>query len=374
MSAFSFTLEKTCSQARAGWFQTARGRVKTPAFMPVGTQATVKSLTPEDLLECNAQIILANTYHLYLRPGLDVIQTFSGLHNFMHWQKPILTDSGGYQVFSLAALKKLDENGVTFQSHLDGSSHTLTPEKAVAIQKTLNSDIAMCLDECIPYPATREQAEKSTALTKRWARRCKDEALDLGFENALFGIVQGGMYADLRQQAVFDICEIGFDGYAVGGLSVGEPREMMLEAAASALPLLPTDRPRYCMGLGKPEDLVDLVALGADMFDCVLPTRNARNGQLFVPWGTINIANAAHTNDPAPIDPSCTCYTCQNYSRAYLRHLYQARELLSYRLNTIHNIHYYQSLMASLRRAIMEDCFDDFYRQFMLACNRQADS
>ena len=387
---FKVIAESTETHARAGVLHTAHGDIETPIFMPVGTLGTVKSLSPEDLSDCGAQIILGNTYHLYLRPGCDVIELFSGLHNFMNWHRPILTDSGGFQVFSLAKLSKISEEGYSFQSHIDGSRHMLSPEKSVAVQLCLGADIIMCLDQCIPYPADRKAAEEAMALTTRWAGRCKT-ALDHGVGSphaavlekaatdregapvkwvdptpgqALFGIVQGGMFNDLRTRSVASLSRIGFDGYAVGGLSVGEPRELMMDVAAHTLPLLPKNRPRYVMGVGTPENLVDFIALGADMFDCVMPTRNARNGQLFTDSGTINIANARYKTDTDPVQPGCDCYTCRNYSRAYLRHLYMARELLVYRLNTIHNIHYYLHLMQRAREAVRNDRFDAFRKEF----------
>jgi len=333
--------------------------------MPVGTLATVKSLSPEDLLSCGAQIILGNTYHLYLRPGCDVIQAFSGLHRFMHWERPILTDSGGFQVFSLARLRKITEEGADFQSHIDGSRHLLTPEKAIEIQLCLQSDILMCLDQCIAYPATQKEAAEALDLTTRWARRCKAAWMDRSDDgHALFGIVQGGMYPELRRASADALVEMGFPGYAIGGLSVGEPMDVMLEMAEITLGHLPRTSPRYIMGVGTPENLVELVSRGADMFDCVMPTRNARNGQLFTTNGTLNIGNARFRADTAPIDAACACYTCRHYSRAYLRHLYLSREILAYRLNTIHNIHYYIRLMGQMRNAIMNDVFDDFRKNF----------
>ncbi len=353
---------------RIGIIHTAKGRIETPIFMPVGTLGTVKSLSPEELVSCGARIILGNTYHLYLRPGCDVIEKFHGLHAFMNWKKPILTDSGGFQVFSLARLSKIDESGYAFQSHIDGSSHLLTPEKAIDIQCCLGSDIIMCLDQCIAYPAEKNEAEKALALTTRWAYRCKQAWTEREApRNALFGIVQGGMYADLRRRSAEEMGELDLPGYAIGGLSVGEPKNQMLEMAAETLPLLPDDRPKYIMGVGTPEDMVELVSLGADMFDCVMPTRNARNGQLFTSFGTINISNARHRYDTRPADAECGCYTCRNYSRAYLRHLYLARELLAYRLNTIHNLYYYLHLMETMRDAIANEAFQhfkmDFYRR-----------
>ena len=365
MFSFKIIAESTTTRARAGIIQTAHGVIETPVFMPVGTLGTVKSLSPEELLDCEATIILGNTYHLYLRPGCDVIRRFSGLHGFMHWNRAILTDSGGFQVFSLAKLRKITEDGVAFQSHIDGSSHMLTPEKAVEIQICLNADVMMCLDECIPYPADRSQTQNALKLTARWADRCKktweEHSQDAG---ALFGIVQGGMYKEFRAMAADDMVEKNFSGYALGGLSVGEPKDLMLEMADFTLPRLPAAKPRYVMGVGTPQDLVQLVALGADMFDCVLPTRNARNGQMFTPTGTINICNSRFKYDTDPIDSECLCYTCRNYSRAYLRHLYMSKELLAYRLNTIHNIHYYITLMRRMRTAICNGTFDDFRNDF----------
>jgi queuine tRNA-ribosyltransferase len=362
-----FELIKNCdlTSARAGILKTNHGSIETPVFMPVGTQATVKAMSPEELKAIGAQIILGNTYHLYLRPGCDTIDRFAGLHRFMNWDRPILTDSGGFQVFSLSKLRKLTEAGYAFQSHIDGSRHMLSPEKSIEVQICLNSDIIMCLDQCLEHPATHEQAEAALSLTTRWARRCKtfwQERTDR--HNSLFGIVQGGMFADLRARSAEAIATIGFPGYAIGGLSVGEPKELMMEMAARTLPLLPDDRPRYMMGVGTPEDLVELVALGADMFDCVMPTRNARNGQLFTERGTINICNARFRTDEGPVDPSCGCYTCRHYSLAYLRHLYTAREILAYRLNTIHNLHYFVNLVKAMRAAILVGTFDQFKNAF----------
>jgi queuine tRNA-ribosyltransferase len=362
---FKEIARSTTTPARAGIIHTARGDIETPVFMPVGTLATVKSLSPEELLSCGAQIILGNTYHLYLRPGCDVIQAFSGLHRFMHWQKPILTDSGGFQVFSLARLRKMTEEGADFQSHIDGSRHLLTPEKAIEIQFCLNSDIIMCLDQCIAFPATQKEAADALELTTRWAKRCKTVWKDRASDSqALFGIVQGGMYPELRRASAEALVEMEFPGYAIGGLSVGEPADVMLDMAEITLGHLPRSAPRYIMGVGTPENLVELVSRGADMFDCVMPTRNARNGQLFISNGTLNISNARFRTDPAPIDAACACYTCRRYSRAYLRHLYLSREILAYRLNTIHNIYYYISLMQGMRNAIMKDAFDDFRKTF----------
>ena len=363
MFNFEIVSASKTTKARAGLLQTTRGVVETPVFMPVGTLATVKSLSPEELLDCGTQIILGNTYHLYLRPGCEVIRRFSGLHGFMHWDRPILTDSGGFQVFSLAKLRKINEEGVIFQSHIDGSEHILTPEKSIEIQICLGSDIIMCLDECIKYPAGRDYTRDALELTTRWAKRCKKAWEDNG-ENALFGIVQGGMMKDLREISADTLVEIGFNGYAIGGLSVGEPKDIMLEMADITLPRLPDNKPKYVMGVGTPEDLIELVALGADMFDCVIPTRNARNGQMFTKYGTINICNSSFKHDTEPIESGCMCYTCRNYSRAYLRHLYMAKELLAYRLNTIHNIHYYISHMKHIRRAICQGEFEEFRKDF----------
>ncbi|UCF95777.1 MAG: tRNA guanosine(34) transglycosylase Tgt [Desulfobacterales bacterium] len=365
MNRYEVVARSSSSRARAGLLRTAHGVIETPVFMPVGTAASVKALTPEELRAVGAQIILGNTYHLYLRPGCDVIQRFSGLHRFMNWEGPILTDSGGFQVFSLAKLAKITETGVTFQSHIDGSSHLLTPEKAIEIQFGLGADIVMCLDNCISYPARREDARQALENTSHWAARCKKkwQTGDNG-HHALYGIVQGGMFKDLRARSAEDLLRIGFNGYAMGGLSVGEPTEVMLEMADFTLALLPDSRPKYIMGVGTPANLIELVALGADMFDCVLPTRNARNGQLFSHDGTMNICNARFKDDTGPIDADCRCYTCRNYSRAYLRHLYLARELLSYRLNTIHNLHHFLSLMQQVRRAIIADEFEILRENF----------
>ena len=334
--------------------------------MPVGTQATVKAVSPEELLAVGARIILGNTYHLYLRPGVEIVRRFGGLHGFMHWDRPILTDSGGFQVFSLAELSRISEEGYAFQSHLDGGArHLLTPEAAIEVQMGLNSDIMMCLDQCIAYPADRQAASEALALTTRWARRCKDTWQAVPeCPNLLFGIVQGGMFKDLRIRSAEEIVEVGFPGYAVGGLSVGEPKELMLEMAGHTLPLLPTDAPRYVMGVGTPADLVDMIAMGADMFDCVMPTRNARNGQLFTRKGTLNISNARYRGETDPIEPGCECYTCRNYSRAYLRHLYHAKEILAHRLTTIHNLHFYLNLVKQVRMAILEGTFAQFRRDF----------
>jgi queuine tRNA-ribosyltransferase len=362
---FDIVKQSTMSPARAGILHTAHGPVETPVFMPVGTRGSVKSVTPEELKACGAQIILGNTYHLFLRPGREVVSRFGGLHRFMHWPHPILTDSGGFQVFSLAKLARITAEGVAFQSHIDGSTHLLSPEKAIEIQGWLDADIMMCLDQCTAYPATFEAARKAADITCEWARRCKDawKSCANGHQ-ALFGIVQGGMHAELRRKSAEDLTELDLSGYALGGLSVGEPLDHMLNTAAAALPLLPAEKPRYVMGVGRPEDLIDMVCLGADMFDCVLPTRNARNGQLFTARGVITITNAEYRQDPDPPDANCTCYTCRNYSLAYLRHLFLSRELLAYRLNTIHNVHYFVQFVRQLRAAILADEFEAFKKRF----------
>ena len=348
--------------ARCGEVRTLHGTFATPVFMPVGTQATVKALTPENLVEAGAQIILGNTYHLFLRPGHELIRSFGGLHRFMHWDGPILTDSGGFQIFSLQDLAKITEEGAAFRSHLDGSRLFLGPEEAIRVQEALGSDIMMVLDTCIPYPADRDTAARATDLTGRWAARCRAAQADTG--QLLFGIVQGGMYPDLRRAALEQLRAIGFDGYALGGLSVGEPKELMLEMLAATADHLPADHPRYLMGVGTPEDLVEGVYHGIDMFDCVMPTRNARNGMLFTSQGRVVIKNACFQQDQRPLDENCGCYTCRNFSRAYLRHLFQSREILAYQLNSIHNITYYCTLMAGMRDAIREDRFLAFRRHF----------
>ncbi len=368
MSHFNFQLLKqdASSQARRGRISTRRGLIETPVFMPVGTQGTVKGLLPEALKEIGAQIILANTYHLYLRPGHELIRELGGLHKFMQWDRPILTDSGGFRVFSLADLRKITEEGASFQSHLDGSRHMLTPELSVEIQQALGSDIVMVFDECIPHPAERKYVVDSTNLSARWAKRCR-EVLPPGSESALFGIVQGGMHTDLRRQSAEQLQEIGFEGYALGGLSVGEETSLMYEMMEFSLPLLPEDQPRYVMGVGTPENLIEGIARGCDMFDCVMPTRNARNGVIFTSYGKISIKQARYREDPLPIDPDCDCYVCRNYSRAYLRHLYQSGEILASVLNTHHNLYYYQQLMAGARQALESGTFaayrSEFYRK-----------
>jgi len=359
-----FQLHAMChdTQARRATIHTRRGRIETPAFMPVGTQGTVKGMLPEQLKEIGAQIILGNTYHLYLRPGHERLARLGGLHKFMNWDRPILTDSGGFQVFSLGELRKIDEQGVRFQSHLDGSAHLLTPELSIAIQESLGADIMMVFDECIPHPATRAYVAESTARSTRWAARCKEARTDSSA--ALFGIVQGGMNQDLRRQSVLDLLEIGFDGYALGGLSVGESAEVMYQVMDWSLPLLPAECPRYVMGVGTPENLVEAVARGADMFDCVMPTRNARNGVLFTSFGKVSIKQARFSEDEMPIDPDCNCYVCSNYSRAYLRHLYQSNEILASVLNTTHNLYYYLHLMQRIRDAIAAGRYRAFREEF----------
>jgi queuine tRNA-ribosyltransferase len=373
LDSFSFDLlaEDSGSRARRGRMHTRRGVVETPVFMPVGTQGTVKAMYPETLQEIGAQIILANTYHLFLRPGHERVKKLGGLHKFMHWDRPILTDSGGFQVFSLGDLRKIDEEGVRFQSHLDGSSHVLTPESSIAVQEALGADIIMAFDECIPYPSSRDYIAASTDRSSRWARRCR-LARQVDDGAALFGIVQGGMHRDLRAKSVDDLVAVGFEGYALGGLSVGESAELMYEVMDWTLPLLPQAQPRYVMGVGTPENLVEGVRRGVDMFDCVMPTRNARNGVLFTSFGKVSIKQARYQDDPLPIDPACSCYVCRHYSRAYLRHLYQSNEILSSMLNTQHNLHYYHQLMVSMRNAIEENCFDAFSKDFY--AKRQSDA
>ncbi len=369
--AFHFKIfgKDPMTQARLGRVETSHGSFSTPAFLPVGTQGTVKSLTPEELLAVGVEAILGNTYHLYLRPGHETIGRLGGLHPFIHWEKPILTDSGGYQIFSLGDLRKISEEGVTFQSHLDGSLHFLSPERVIEIQKTLGSDIAMVLDECIPYPSPYEYVKSSTRRTTRWAERglrTKQEE-----DPALFAIVQGGMYPDLREESARNLAQMDFHGFAIGGLSVGEPKPVMMEILEGTLPLLPEKAPRYLMGVGTPEDILDAVVLGIDFFDCVLPTRNARNGTLFTSHGKLSIKQARYAEDKNPIDEQCSCYTCRHYSRAYLRHLYMAKEILSSRLNTIHNLFYYMNFLKEIREAIQRGKLLDFYRRHQTDPARQ---
>lgn len=357
-----FELLNTDGGARRGRITLARGTINTPAFMPVGTAATVKAMTAEDLAAAGAEVILGNTFHLMLRPGVTVISDHGGLHDFMHWERPILTDSGGFQIWSLAKLREINERGVTFQSPVDGAKVFLGPEEAIAIQHALGSDIVMVLDECTPFPARLTQAESSMELSLRWAARCKEAH---GQNSAaLFGIVQGGMYSGLREHSVRGLIDIGFDGYAIGGLSVGEPKDTMYQVLADVSSCLPLEGPRYLMGVGAPEDIVYAVCQGIDMFDCVLPTRNARNGWLYTSQGIIKIRNAAYTTDTNPLDPNCDCYTCRHYTRAYLRHLQQANEILGARLNTLHNLHYYLNLMSELRRAIETGDVAGYAREF----------
>jgi queuine tRNA-ribosyltransferase len=362
--SFKFTVVKKdpMTGARLGRMESGHGIVETPAFMPVGTQGSVKALSPRDLREANCQILLGNTYHLYLRPGVEVIRELGGLHRFMGWDGPILTDSGGYQVFSLSALRKITEEGVQFQSHVDGSSHLLTPEKVVGIQEELGSDIAMVLDECIPYPASREYARASTRRTVRWAERSLRARQKTGA--ALFGIIQGGMYEDLREECVRNMKELPFEGFAAGGLGVGEGETVLNSTGELTARLLPENRPRYLMGVGRPEDLMFAVGCGYDLFDCVLPTRNARRGALFTSRGKLSIKRAEFTRDPRPVDEACECYCCRNFSRAYLRHLFLCGEILAARLLSLHNVHFYHWLMAESRRAIREGRLQGWQREF----------
>ncbi len=360
-----FELIKTHGQARRGRLTFDRGTVETPAFMPVGTYGTVKAMTPEELRATGAEIILGNTFHLMLRPGTEVISAHGDLHDFMHWPGPILTDSGGFQVWSLAELRKMTEQGVTFASPVDGAKVFLGPEESMAVQRALGSDIVMIFDECTPYPATQAEAADSMRRSLRWAERSKTAHSDSAA--ALFGIVQGGMYADLRAESAAGLCAIGFDGYAIGGLSVGEPEAERNAVLDATTPHLPTDRPRYLMGVGRPEDLVDGVLRGVDMFDCVMPTRNARNGHLFTSSGVLKLRNARFRDDTRPVDERCECYTCSHYSRAYLKHLHKCNEILGHRLATIHNLHYYQHLMETLRAGIVDGRLDDVVTELRAA-------
>ena len=365
MYAVRYELIKTCKQtgARLGRLHTPHGVIETPIFMPVGTQATVKAMTPEELKDIGSQIILSNTYHLYMRPGHDLIERAGGLHKFMNWDKPILTDSGGFQVFSLGPLRKIKEEGVEFRSHLDGSKHFLSPEKATEIQNALGSDIIMAFDECAPYPADRQYVKNSLERTTRWLERCK-AAHKYPERQALFGIVQGGMYKELREQSAREITAIDLPGYAIGGLSVGEPKEMMYEVLDYTVPLLPEDKPRYLMGVGSPDDLLEGVLRGIDMFDCVLPTRIARNGTAMTSQGKVVVRNASYAEDFSSLDPECDCYTCRNYTKAYLRHLIKCNEILGARLLTIHNLHFLLKLMENVREAIREDRLLDYKKDF----------
>jgi len=360
-----FELHKTDGAARRGTLTLAHGTVETPAFMPVGTYGTVKAMSPAELKEIDAHIVLGNTFHLWLRPGVEVIEAHGGLHRFMGWDGPILTDSGGFQVFSLGELRKISEEGVKFRSPVNGDPCFLTPEESMRIQRVLNSDIVMVFDECTPYPADLRQADDSMRLSLRWAERSR--RAHEGNPNALFGIVQGGMHESLRDVSLAGLLQIGFDGYAIGGLSVGEPKEDMLRILAHVTPQMPQDKPRYLMGVGTPEDIVDAVLAGVDMFDCVMPTRNARNGWLFTRHGTVKIKNAGYRLDMRPLDEQCNCYTCRNFTRSYLHHLHRLGEILGARLNTIHNLFYYQELMQGLRRAIAAGTLAQFVQEFRQA-------
>ncbi len=359
---FKVTHNEANCRARTGILKTPHGSIETPVFMPVGTQGSVKAMSPEDLTAAQASIILANTYHLYLRPGHEIIRRLGGLHGFMNWKGAILTDSGGFQVYSLARLREISERGVVFQSHIDGSKHLIGPEEAIDIQESLGADIAMAFDECTPYPADYDYVLRSVELTSLWARRCMDHRKR--DDQALFGIVQGGMHKDLREKSAEELVAMRFDGYALGGLSVGEDAVIRHRVIDNVIDFLPVDAPVYLMGVGKPEDLVEAVRRGVDMFDCVMPTRNARNGTLFTTTGKLNIKNARYVEDEKPVDVHCNCYTCTNYSRAYLRHLFMAKEILAYRLNSIHNISYYCRLMSSMRSAIKDNNFDLFCSKF----------
>ncbi len=369
----NFELLASDGAARRGRLSLAHGTVDTPAFMPVGTYGTVKAMTPRDLVDTCTQICLGNTFHLWLRPGLEVIAAHTGLHRFMSWDRPILTDSGGFQVFSLGALRKISDEGVRFQSPVNGDRLFLTPEESMRIQHVLDSDIVMILDECTPHPANHNEAATSMRLSLRWAKRSRAQHDELENRNALFGIVQGGMYEDLRDESLAGLLEIGFDGFAIGGLSVGEPKSDMTRILAHTTPCLPPTRPRYLMGVGTPEDLVGAVAAGIDMFDCVLPTRNARNGHLFTRHGDLRIRNARHQKDTRPLDESCRCYTCRNFSRSYLHHLNRTGEILGAQLATLHNLHYYQELMLELRNAIAAGTLRQTVNTFREARTRQGE-
>ncbi len=353
-------IDKKIPPARRGHLTFDRGTVQTPCFMPVGTYGTVKGMTPEDVKATGAEIILGNTFHLMLRPGTEVIEKHGDLHDFMHWDKPILTDSGGFQVFSLAKNRKITEKGVKFASPVDGSKVFMGPEESMAVQTKLGSDIVMIFDECTPYPADEKTAAESMRLSLRWAKRSKQAFVANKNSNALFGIVQGGMHDELRKESAQGLKEIGFHGFAIGGLSVGEPKDLREQVLKTTTPLLPDDKPRYLMGVGKPEDIIEAVKLGVDMFDCVMPTRNARNGHLFTWDGVVKIRNQKHQYDTKPLDENCGCYTCKNYSRAYLRHLDKCKEILGSHLNTIHNLYFYQDLMQHIRQAIEEDKLQEF--------------
>lgn len=372
MEYFKLIKKAGDSRARLGRVITPRGAIDTPAFMPVGTQATVKALSPRELEECGAQIILSNAYHLFLRPGMEVIARAGGLHKFMSWDKPVLTDSGGYQIFSLALLRKISDEGVEFQSHIDGFKHFLTPEDVLGIQRQLGSDIIMPLDDCAHYPCDREYALNAMNRTITWAQKQRAAFLssDSPGRQFLFGIVQGATYEDLRRECAARLIDIGFDGYALGGLSVGEPKELMYSTAAYTAPLLPEDKPRYMMGIGLPEDLIECAGLGIDMFDCVAPTRYGRNGTAFTSTGRLAIRNAPYTFDLGPLDPECSCYACKNFSRAYLRHMFNTSEILGLQLVSLHNIHFYLSLMKRVREAISRDRFAEFKKEFLSKYNQ----
>lgn len=359
-----FELQTTDGRARRGRLIFDRGVVETPAFMPVGTYGTVKGMTPEEVADTGAQILLGNTFHLWVRPGQEVMKLHGDLHDFMNWQGPILTDSGGFQVFSLGDIRKITEEGVHFRNPVNGDKIFLSPEVSMEIQYDLGSDVVMIMDECTPYPATWEEAKKSMEMSLRWAKRSRDHFDKQGNKNALFGIIQGGVYEDLRDESLAGLLDIGFDGYAVGGLAVGEPKHEMHKVLEHTCPKIPADKPRYLMGVGKPEDLVEGVRRGIDMFDCVMPTRNARNGHLFTTEGVVKIRNAKHKTDTGPLDADCDCYTCKNYSRSYLHHLDKCNEILGARLNTIHNLRFYQRVMEGLRGAIEQGKLDDFVADF----------
>ena len=366
----SFEVLKKCKHkdARIGRIVTAHGVINTPVFIPVGTQGTVKTLSPKELEEAGVEMVLSNTYYLFLRPGVEIIEKAGGLHKFMGWDRPIISDSGGYQVFSLADRRKISREGVEFHSHIDGAKHFLSPEKIIEIQISLASDIIMCFDECTPYPCEKDYAQQSMELTLEWARRCKKEFCDRRSSpdsQWLFGIIQGGMRKDLRKRSTEETIEIGFEGYAIGGLSVGEPRDLRNEILEFTMPLLPEDKPRYLMGVGEPQELWEAVEKGIDMFDCAMPTRNARNGQVLTSRGKVVIKNAQYKDDFGPLDPECECYTCSHFSRAYLCHLFRAGEILALRLNTLHNIHYMVKLFKQIRQAIEEDRYEKAKREFL---------
>lgn len=368
-----YNLEERDGQARAGILTTAHGIIKTPVFMPVGTVASVKAIAPDDLENIGAPIILGNTYHLFLRPGDDLVKRHGGLHNFASWKGSILTDSGGFQIFSLNSLRKLSAEGVEFRSHIDGSKHFFSPEKVIEIQRNLNSDIMMVLDECVPYEASREYTEKSVALTTLWAKKSRQAHERGRGDNLLFGITQGGFHEDLRKRSIEEICALDFDGYAIGGLSVGESKKELHYFLSRLAPLLPADKPRYLMGVGTPVDIILGIASGIDMFDCVLPTRNARNGTLYTSQGKVNIKRREYMEDQQSLDPQCDCYSCRNFSRAYLRHLFVSHELLSFRLNSIHNLSYFLRLVKEARKAILEKRFQEYATKILMLYPEEAE-